>query len=372
MNIQYDRLLQEQRKYIDYHLYKKKIRILIFLFSREYRKISSEYKKRKRNDDDSVEFKELYSFTNRIDKEKWSRRFNKFLNRIKDIKYARVNKNAKKAFKRSKPSYSAIVCIVKNEAQYIREWIAYYIINGIDHIYIANNNSEDDLEEKLVEFIQDGKVTLIQYPGSWAQLPLYRISARCLKRKYRWVAYLDADEFAVAKEGRLVDYLHAHEHEKALGINWVVYGTCGHKERPIGLVMENYTKTFADDDHLLNLRIKTIVNPDEIYDFNSPHFCVLRDGSYAHDEDGNEIDTMWMYTSNSGPAFSGEHKKRKIWINHYWTRSEQDLLEKCQRGYASGGFNPKYENIMKQLDYPLVDNYSIERFVRPVKDYLGL
>ncbi len=42
----------------------------------------------------------------------------------------------------------------------------------------------------------------------------------------------------------------------------------------------------------------------------------------------------------------------KLRINHYWTKSEEELRIKCQRGYTDGKENPTYELTLARVDFP--------------------
>lgn len=374
MIIDYDVLLEQQVKFLNKVLMKDKLRLPLLVVSRAFRKVKREYQAHSRFSVPREEFEYLAELIDRIDRNYTYRLFNKLLHEIADVKFERKFHNDVKrirvAIKQQKSEYLAIVCIIKNESRYIREWILYNKMMGVDHIYLFNNGSTDNIEAVLKEDMEDGYVTLFNYSGENAQLPLYRMTVKALKDKYRWVAYIDADEFVLPTEGTFKEFLQGKEMYPAIGINWVVFGTGGHKTRPEGLVTESYLLTFEDKDNLLNLRIKSIVNPAEVYDFASPHFCVLKNSKYAVDEDGQEITTKWMYVSGSGPAFTGENKRRDIRINHYWTKSEQDLLEKCARGYAAGSFSPDYENIMKRLDYPQKEDDFILKYVPEIQKLL--
>ena len=49
---------------------------------------------------------------------------------------------AKKAESRK---YEISICaIFKNEAPFLKEWLEFHLMLGIDHFYLYNNNSEDD------------------------------------------------------------------------------------------------------------------------------------------------------------------------------------------------------------------------------------
>mgnify|MGYP002522247983 CR=1 FL=1 len=48
-----------------------------------------------------------------------------------------------------RPSYTkkyriSICGIFKNESRFLKEWMEYYVMIGVDHFYMYNNNSEDD------------------------------------------------------------------------------------------------------------------------------------------------------------------------------------------------------------------------------------
>lgn len=374
MQIDYTALVEEQKKYISKVLMKDKMRIPLLLFSPKMRAVKKRYITHKELMDEQMEFLFLADIADCIDRNGCFRFFNKVLHDFSDLlfecKYRNNICNIRKQMRGEKNCYLSIVCIIKNEARYIREWLAYYKIMEIDHVYLFNNDSTDNIREVLADEIREGYVTLIDFTGSNAQLPVYRLSARALRRHSRWVAYIDADEFVLPTEGTIKEYLKQKEEYPGLGVNWIVFGTGGHKERPEGLVTENYIKTFEDANNLLNLRIKSIVNPMQVYDVSSPHYCILKRGKYAVDENGEEISTKWMYVSGSGAAFTGENRTRDIRINHYWTKSEQDLAEKCSRGYAAGSFSPDYENIMRRLDYPQKTDKMIEGLVPKIKEVL--
>lgn len=374
MQIDYTVLVEEQRKYISKVLMKDKMRIPLLCCSPQMRAIKKQYINHKKMMDEQTEFLFLADITDCIDRNGCFRFFNKVLHDVSDLKfewkYRNNISNIRKQMRKEKNCYLSVVCIIKNEARYIREWLAYYRIMEVDHVYLFNNDSTDNIREVLADDIKEGYVTLIDFTGVNAQLPVYRLSARALRGHSRWVAYIDADEFVLPTEGTLKEYLGQKEEYPGIGINWIVFGTGGHKERPEGLVTENYVKTFRDANNLLNLRIKSIVNPKQVYDVSSPHYCILKHGQYAVDENGEEISTKWMYVSGSGAAFTGENRTKHIRINHYWTKSEQDLAEKCNRGYAAGSFSPDYESIMRRLDYPQTDDNMIDRFIPKIKEIL--
>ena len=89
----------------------------------------------------------------------------------------------------------AIVAIVKNEAPYIKEWIEYHKKVGFQKFYIYNNNSTDNIEAVLSEYIKQGIVDLINYPGEKRQCFAYNDAVEKHRYDCKYIAALDLDEF---------------------------------------------------------------------------------------------------------------------------------------------------------------------------------
>ena len=260
--------------------------------------------------------------------------------------------------------YLAVACIVKNEARYIREWIDFHLVAGVDHIIIFDNGSTDATKNIIRKYVLSGAVTYIYYPGESAQYYAYFDAARLSRKKFKWLALIDADEFLFPVElDSLVNVLKDYEEYPALGVNWIVFGPSGHSDRPKGDVIDNYRSTFCDYNNEMNCRIKSIVQPMKVKSVPSPHFCYLKNGQFAVDENKMEISGAAMYT-NVGMAFTFCNNRKVIRINHYWTKSLEDLREKCERGYPDGTKNPKYDETLKRLDYPMCEDNAILDYVQ--------
>ena len=94
-----------------------------------------------------------------------------------------------------KKYYVSVCAIFKNEAKYLKEWIDYHLIVGVDHFYLYNNYSDDNYEKVLKPYIQRQLVTLIQWDMPAGQIPAYN---DCLKRfgaDSNWIGFIDLDEF---------------------------------------------------------------------------------------------------------------------------------------------------------------------------------
>ena len=71
--------------------------------------------------------------------------------------------------------YKLSFCLIfKNEGPFLKEWLDYHIVVGVDHFYLYNNNSDDNFREVLEPYIKDGIVTLIEWPYDHSQFKAYK------------------------------------------------------------------------------------------------------------------------------------------------------------------------------------------------------
>lgn len=128
----------------------------------------------------------------------------------------------------------SLTVIVKNEAEYIIEWLEYHRMVGVKHFYIYDNDSTDNLFEKLSLYIKSNIVTYIKWPGQVQQLAAYYDALNRYKYETKYMGFIDADEFLVPVSN---EYLPAiiedifGENEKAggIGVNWRNYGSSFHE-----------------------------------------------------------------------------------------------------------------------------------------------
>jgi hypothetical protein len=99
------------------------------------------------------------------------------------------------------PPYDLAVCvIVRNEGDYILEWIIYHHLLGFGHFYVYDNESTDGLRERLAPFIANDVVTFTPWPGRGFPGPQKSQIAHCLnasRKTTRWVGVFDVDEYVI-------------------------------------------------------------------------------------------------------------------------------------------------------------------------------
>lgn len=219
---------------------------------------------------------------------------------------------------------TACLCF-KNAASYLAEWLAFYTALGVERFYLYDNESTDNFAEPLAPYLSRGTVTLISHPGRAIQKAVY---AHCLKTfgaGSRWMMFCDDDEFLFpTKDVPLPEALAPYEKFAGVAVSWMLYGASGHRTRPPGLVIENYTQRFAVPDQ----HVKCIVDPARIvgpvliaHEFQ----CV--DGEVVVNENGEPM---------AGP-FSQRPTADILRINHYLTKSHDELIARRKRIQANTG-----------------------------------
>jgi hypothetical protein len=211
------------------------------------------------------------------------------------------------------PVYLAACALYRDEAPYLREWVEFHRLVGVERFFLYDHESVDDHLTVLAPYIDAGIVEVQRPPGSPPQAPAYR---NCLERHRtdaRWIAFIDIDEFLFSPTGKAVsELLREYERWPGVGVNWALFGSSGHRERQPGLVIESYLfRTLSPDGERT---IKSVVQPERVLDFNDAHSFRYDDG-YAVDERKRAIDSPPFWSS-------GRHSTERLRLNHYTTKSE--------------------------------------------------
>ncbi len=236
--------------------------------------------------------------------------------------------------------YLAVCAIAKDEGPYFKEWIEWHLSQGVDHFYIYDNESSDGTREILQPYIDSGVVEYKYWPGHRRQLAAYDDCLDHYRLASRWIAFIDLDEFIVpVKDASIPAFLKRFEAFAAVEINWLVYGSSGHKTKSPGTMMERF-RFHSLPGHRLNRHVKSIVNPREVFTMIGCHEAAKISGSIA-DSHGQPV------TKNFRER---EPQQDIIRINHYAVRSYEEFLEKQARGRASGTQKTVRSEYFEQYD----------------------
>ncbi len=216
--------------------------------------------------------------------------------------------------------YLALCAIAKDEDRYLPEWIHYHILVGVERFIIYDNDSATPIAQILAEYVKAGIVTVIPVSGKDRQIPAYGHCLREFGPRFRWIGFLDLDEFLVLKDTRDARILLSeYEEHGGLAVNWVMFGSSGHVTSPSGLQIENYVTRLRDT----NFHVKSIVQPPRVREVANVHMFIYKPGFCCVNEDHLPVGSATSY-----------HTVRRAQINHYWFRSQQDFALKLKRGRA--------------------------------------
>lgn len=254
----------------------------------------------------------------------------------------------------------SLVSIMKNAGPYIKEWLDYYILAGVDHFYIYDNGSTDNFKEVLQPYIDDGTVTYIFYPVKH-QDEAYNDAKRDYRFFSRYMAFIDDDEFILPKSHSTIsevadDIFSKNPNIAGFAVNWRMFGS-NYQEKAdynIGIL-----KRFTRCDDVIHDHVKTIFNPRRIKYFSNPHFGNFFVGNYSVDEN---LKIVRLYYNPSPSA-------EKIVINHYGIKSREEFIKKIQRGYPDN-YPVAKESSFSHDVYNKIENDDILKYIKKRKKML--
>lgn len=134
----------------------------------------------------------------------------------------------------------SIVAIIKNEGNYIEEWVRYHILVGVQRFYLYDNGSTDNTDKILKKYVDAGYVKLIDFPGIAMQLKAYNDAISKYKRCTKYMAIIDADEFLyscnrnISVREQLDSIFYKFPKAGGVAVNWRMFGSGGLLTKPTG------------------------------------------------------------------------------------------------------------------------------------------
>lgn len=265
-----------------------------------------------------------------------------------------------------------ICAVFKDEAENLEEWLRFHTLAGVNHFVLYDDGSSDNFGDVLEPWLRDGTVSIGQAEGR-TQEQLYNECLRRFRMRTRWLAFIDLDEFLFSPTALpLQEALAPFRGYPAVFVHWRLFGSNGHVERPVGPVLENFTRSLSvesavidDFDHRLSGKRsdyvtgwardgKSVINPRAILRF------------------GIHLPKTLLYgcaiAENGRPAFrrtapGTEFSCDVLRINHYWSKSLEEMQEKINRGDVSR--SDRQRNSLNR-------STQREKLLNEVEDYLIL
>ena len=241
----------------------------------------------------------------------------------------------------------AVVAILKNEGAYLKEWLDYYLLAGVDHFYLYDNDSPENQREVAAPYVEAGLVDYFHTPGKVMQMAAFNDAVKRFKFHCRHMAFIDADEFIFPKTNQSIaetldEILLLAPEAAGVVINWQIFGSNNYESADYsGGVLERFTRRAPVDwapKGFGNAQIKTVADPRKINFLIYPHHANYFEGFRAVNENGKIVPN---YINNPVTA-------DKIAVNHYYTKSKAEFIKKIQRGRSDIPVNT-YD--MQTFDY---------------------
>lgn len=204
---------------------------------------------------------------------------------------------------------TALVCVAKNEDNYIEEWLLYHKKLRFDQIFIYQNDWRTELQ---LDYI-----TKIEFDGKQKQLESYNHFLKTYGSSYDWAAFFDVDEFLVFKKhSNVVDFINDYSKYNGIGINWVLFGD---NNQSYPTKDHSLIKRFTMRKGLPSSHVKSIIKIEK---------CPKM---FVHHPDCEIVDTNF---NKFYGVFNDNLLDDVAQLNHYFCKTKVEFFEKVERGRA--------------------------------------
>lgn len=245
--------------------------------------------------------------------------------------------------------YCSLCLIIRDENEYLEEWLRWHLDIGVEHFYIYDHGSKQSVRKFVNGLGREiaEKVTVIDWSGKHkdAQPDAYNDCLNRFRGESRWIGFVDTDEQIEVKTGQsLPEFLKGYERYAGLFAIWVTYGANGQEKQTEGLLRERFTEVSHGDKWAEHVG-KVIVQPMYMTDMVI-HNGKAADGFEIVDEEKRKIYNYSLLTEYP--------TRNKICVNHYYTKSYEEWMNKLRRGSGHAKFSRRYEeffNINPEMEY---------------------
>lgn len=209
-------------------------------------------------------------------------------------------------------------------------------------------------------YINNGIVTLLQWSKDHAQMECYKDGITRFRSESKWIALIDIDEFIVPNNtDSIYEFLKGFHNKPAVVVYWKYFGASGKIKRQMeSLVTEDFTvswRKYADIG-------KCFYNTQYEIDFNNKKNAGLHHFMWTNCK-GKTLPPVNLFGNICLPAYNpipcfSDVTHFPIQINHYFTKSYNEYLEKKAKGDVYFNENPHtldyfYEHDLKcqAIDY---------------------
>lgn len=238
--------------------------------------------------------------------------------------------------------YCSVCLIIRDENEYLEEWLRWHIAQGVEHFYIYDHGSKYPVKEFInslgIEISK--KVTVIDWLGKHkdAQPEAYNDCLDRFKQESRWIGFIDADEHVRVKTGQTLPvFLKNYEEYAGLFAVWLIYNANGHKFQSAEPLRKRFTRVSYADERASQMG-KVFVQPMYMVDMVIHNGRAL-EGFCVVDEHKHKV---YNYS-----LISEKPTTDLICVDHYYTKSYEEWKKKILRGSGHSKYQRKYDEFFK-------------------------
>ena len=189
--------------------------------------------------------------------------------------------------KKQIPKYFlTLVCKIRNEQKILKEFIPYYLSQGVDKIYLLDDSSTEPYDRSITS---NPNITFISVTKARESGDI-KADVRAFYPKLRnteWLIVVDADEFITTrlnKDHTIRDELETTFKEAdCIQIPWIMFGSSGHRTTPKSILKSCVYRWNQDKKHphshnssnnkcrYEKIEVKSIFRPKKFKSLNNHH-----------------------------------------------------------------------------------------------------
>jgi hypothetical protein len=271
----------------------------------------------------------------------------------------------------------AIVTQFRDEARYLKEWIEFHLLVGVDKFYMVNHMSKDNPLDVLQPYIDKGIVIYAEINEeftNWEKsgfhnevnlvnncMPVIHGLLRCADAD--WVMFLNVDEFLYPthKDNIKDELIEYHDNIGQVSVNWRLMGNSNYELKHGELLTDKLIKCANEDDGTKydhQRHVKSLVRKEAYEYMASVHWNEIRPGYLTCDGDGD----VWNIAEERHQTNKTVYNR--LAINHYilrdltFTQQKLDIYKAWGRQIDEEEYRNAYNDDT---------NYDIQRFVPELK-----
>lgn len=225
--------------------------------------------------------------------------------------------------------FLAILAMFKNESMIIGEWIEHYIWQGVNHIYLIDNDSNDDYLSIIQPYIDKGYITLYSLSEQHKQADHYNTIFKEIRNEMEWLMVCDIDEYWFGVNETISDYIKKVSNDvNSIRTYWTYFGSSGYIKQP-----KEIRKSFIKCTKFSEKKYNNIWNSK----------CIIK---------VSDVDTLIVHKHNFLVSENEIKENYKLRLFHYKIMSREYFSKiKMTRGDSIGYPNSDTCDTHRDLDY---------------------